>query len=404
MGRNAMGRRRRRRDGTPPNQINPLKQQYFDCELFLPCNWLYSTYADISKPFVLDLGCGEGEWCISAARQFPEYNYLGLEIRVEALRVGCKKADYPVSLINDEENCYAPPTCPGNIGFIHSNILRGDLHEILGQMQSNSCAIRFIAVQFPDPHWKKKHRKRRILGRSLLLACAANLEQNGVMYIQSDAKNVVDDVEHMLVAEGHDGLGCFFDCARHTSPPPSLPVLEEGANNQDHDQDQDGCNAANTGHDSDEEETEGSPPCCDGVAESSRFNSDAFLSLPPCFHEVSTERNLYVRRQNKGVHHLVCRLRDEAFRKRSVLSIIRTHHHQQQRQQEETPDDDSNKEKEDEEEAEGIGKNKRGLKKQNDIETTKDATNASDISSESSNDSGTRDVKRIRKSDETSKN
>lgn len=336
-----MGRRRRRRDGTPPNQLNPLKQQYFDCDLVLPEDWLHSTYCDISKPFVIDLGCGEGEWCISAAKNYPNYNYLGLEIRIDALRVGCRNAVYPVPLINDDESTL---NCPGNVGFIHSNLLRGDLHEIFDDLMSNHCSIHFIAVQFPDPHWKKKHHKRRILKRSLVLASAANLDRKGILYIQSDAKNVVDDVESMLVSDIHDdnvegvesSVRRCFDFARHTTPPlvpldedlhslVDTKIITEQDGNRILTEEENSCVLAVGRIGSDEESDQtmnwatanGNDPCSAGDD-----RSDWFWSLPPCFHEVPTERTTYVRRQNKSIHHLVCRLRDESFIKRSALCAI----------------------------------------------------------------------------------
>ena len=58
------GRRGRRRDGAVPKQLNPLKPQFCD---FAQRWGAWQQRLDTSKPLVVDVGCGEGEWCVAAA-------------------------------------------------------------------------------------------------------------------------------------------------------------------------------------------------------------------------------------------------------------------------------------------------------------------------------------------------
>ena len=78
------GRRGRRRDGAVPKQLNPLKPQF--CE-FAQRWGAWRQRLDTSKPLVVDVGCGEGEWCAAAAAVRRDLNFLGVDVR--ALRLRC---------------------------------------------------------------------------------------------------------------------------------------------------------------------------------------------------------------------------------------------------------------------------------------------------------------------------
>ena len=58
--------------------INPLKSR-FQTPAEAP-DW-NEVYADPSLPLILDIGCAAGRFLLEMAEQFPEYNFLGLDIR-----------------------------------------------------------------------------------------------------------------------------------------------------------------------------------------------------------------------------------------------------------------------------------------------------------------------------------
>jgi tRNA (guanine-N7-)-methyltransferase len=45
-------------------------------------------------------------------------------------------------------------------------------------------------VQFPDPHFKRKHRKRRVVQLQLVAALAALMRPGGRVLLQSDVEEV----------------------------------------------------------------------------------------------------------------------------------------------------------------------------------------------------------------------
>lgn len=174
-------RRNRRRHGAAPRQLNPLKPQY--CNLINlwrndDSNWVRQQFANVEQPFVLDIGCGEGEWAMKTAQQCPDLNILGLELRSEALTT------------DRRQQAQETP----NLALLDANVLSGDLKILLEDIQKVGGSVASILVQCPDPHWKSKHRKRRILGPVLMQTCYDCLSPESSLFVRTDVERVALDV------------------------------------------------------------------------------------------------------------------------------------------------------------------------------------------------------------------
>ena len=171
----------RRRQGAAPRQLNPLKQQY--CNLIRlwrdeknAHKWVGENFSNLRLPFVLDIGCGEGEWAMKVAKEHDHVNVLGLELRSAAL--------------TKERRAIAkdmPNSC-----LLDANILT-DLKTILNDISLAGGSVASVMVQFPDPHWKKKNYKRRILGPGLLDSCFECLSSHATLFVRTDVLQVVND-------------------------------------------------------------------------------------------------------------------------------------------------------------------------------------------------------------------
>jgi tRNA (guanine-N7-)-methyltransferase len=51
-----------------------------------------------------------------------------------------------------------------------------------------------VTIQFPDPWFKKKHFKRRMVKTELINDVAAHLSPGGKVFIQSDVKDVAEEI------------------------------------------------------------------------------------------------------------------------------------------------------------------------------------------------------------------
>lgn len=165
------GQRSRRRDGSAAKQVNPLKRQHGNKLAGLAKDWLVRAFgARAHLPLVVDVGTGSGEWVLEAARRFEDWNFLGLDVRGEAL----------------------PAASPANAAFLCANSAEGDVASLLRQARQK-CPVKFVLAQFPDPLWKRKHRRRAMVTPSLCRAVA--LANPAAFAVRSDVAHVVDDAK-----------------------------------------------------------------------------------------------------------------------------------------------------------------------------------------------------------------
>jgi len=73
-------------------------------------------------------------------------------------------------------------------GIENVKILCGDAREILKRAQPSGSVER-VALHFPDPWWKKRHDKRRVIGQALLTELARLMKRGGQLFIQTDVEH-----------------------------------------------------------------------------------------------------------------------------------------------------------------------------------------------------------------------
>lgn len=164
-------RRSRRRDGSCAKQVNPLKRQHGS--KVIPEDWLDQAFGGRQHlPLVIDVGTGSGEWVLAAAEKFRDVNFLGLDVRDGAL----------------------PPSTLENAAFLAANSSEGDVDSVLRLARKQRCRISFVFAQFPDPHWKRKHRRRAMITPSLCRAIA--LADPIAFVLRTDVEHVAQDARH----------------------------------------------------------------------------------------------------------------------------------------------------------------------------------------------------------------
>jgi len=73
--------------------------------------------------------------------------------------------------------------------------------------------LQLVSIQFPDPWFKRRHRKRRVLQPSLLLAIAATLQPGRELFLQSDVLAVIEPMVALVELSG-----CFDRPAEDVRP------------------------------------------------------------------------------------------------------------------------------------------------------------------------------------------
>jgi tRNA (guanine-N7-)-methyltransferase len=141
-------------------------------------------FAAAELPLHLDIGCARGRFLLALAHQDPTRNHLGVEIRrplVEAAEAERRAAGLP------------------NLRFLFCNATI-NLQDWLQALPAGQLAL--VTIQFPDPWFKTKHRKRQVLQPPLLTALAAALAPGQALFLQSDVLGAIEPMVALVEASG----------------------------------------------------------------------------------------------------------------------------------------------------------------------------------------------------------
>lgn len=162
---------------------NPFKDMNLDLSES-PESVEWSKHFENSKPpTFLDIGCGYGKFLMETAKKFPEENILGLEIRGKVFEYVSQKI----------ESC-------NNCGIIRTNALL----FLPNFIEKNS--LKKIFILFPDPHFKKRKQKGRIVCKQMMQVLKYLLIEEGELYISTDVKELFQDMCNIIVDSN-----CFIE-------------------------------------------------------------------------------------------------------------------------------------------------------------------------------------------------
>ncbi|MBW3041299.1 tRNA (guanosine(46)-N7)-methyltransferase TrmB [Prochlorococcus marinus] len=157
--------------------VNPLSQ-FFQLPLSLPSKSI--LFRDSHYPIHLDIGSAKGEFLIELALKYPKWNFLGLEIReplVALSEIKRKKLELQ------------------NLKFLFCNV-NVSLDEWLSDL--NHGQLKRVSIQFPDPWFKRKHFKRRVVQTSLINSIARSMSKDGELFIQSDIFKLIKTMTDVI--------------------------------------------------------------------------------------------------------------------------------------------------------------------------------------------------------------
>jgi tRNA (guanine-N7-)-methyltransferase len=178
--------RRFKENETFLNLIQPTREELLS-EFNLKGNWKDEFKND--NPIVLELGCGKGEYTLALAKEFPNINVIGIDIKGARLWRGAKTA---------------LETGLENVRFLRAQI------ELLPQVFDTS-EISEIWITFPDPQIKYKRQKHRLVNLKFLNMYKSLLKENGLIHLKTDSEflhgytlGLLQGLEKEIVYSNHD--------------------------------------------------------------------------------------------------------------------------------------------------------------------------------------------------------
>lgn len=153
--------------------VNPLSKKY-QTPVSSP-DW-ENIYDRVTQPLHLDIGCARGEFLLSMAMLHRDWNFLGLEIREPLV---------------EQANAKVLELGLRNLHFLFCNA-NNSLKPLLDSLQART--LQRVTIQFPDPWFKKRQVKRRIVQPEIVDTLAAYLRDGGEVFLQSDVEAVAAEM------------------------------------------------------------------------------------------------------------------------------------------------------------------------------------------------------------------
>ncbi|KAJ6763181.1 TRNA (GUANINE-N(7)-)-METHYLTRANSFERASE [Salix purpurea] len=180
--------------------VNPLSSS-FTVPAPVP-DWK-EVFRDPTLPLMVDIGSGSGRFLIWLAKRNPDSgNYLGLEIRQKLV----KRAEFWVKEL-----------ALTNIHFLFANAAISFRQLVL----TYPGPLMLVSILCPDPHFKKRHHKRRVVQKTLVDNIIGHLVPGGKVFFQSDVLDVAQHMRNQFDAES--------DAVQHIDElDPSVPCDNDG--------------------------------------------------------------------------------------------------------------------------------------------------------------------------------
>jgi tRNA (guanine-N7-)-methyltransferase len=131
----------------------------------LPRPWDAAALFEAAAPLEIEVGSGKGLFIQRASTALPEHNFLGIEIAGKYTRHAAARL--------------AKREAPNAV------MVRGDALRIFREVLPAAAAVA-VHVYFPDPWWKKRHHKRRVMNDAFVADVIRVLAPGGSLHFWTD--------------------------------------------------------------------------------------------------------------------------------------------------------------------------------------------------------------------------
>jgi tRNA (guanine-N7-)-methyltransferase len=133
-----------------------------------------------AAPLEIEVGSGKGLFLSAAAAGDPHANFLGIEVLAKYARF-CAARLATRALSNGK-------------------VIHGDAVHLFRSWLGDST-VRAVHVYFPDPWWKARHKKRRVMNAAFLRDVERTLIPGGRLHFWTDVKEYFDASLELIAAE-----------------------------------------------------------------------------------------------------------------------------------------------------------------------------------------------------------
>jgi len=132
------------------------------------------------SPVELEIGSGKGLFLVTAAAARPGHNFLGIELARKYAKLAAERA--------------------ARRAVTNVRVWPGDARSIVAR-RIPEVSLHAVHVYFPDPWWKKRHKKRRVFNDALVEGIFRSLEPGGELHVATDVEEYFGVILELIGAE-----------------------------------------------------------------------------------------------------------------------------------------------------------------------------------------------------------
>ncbi|MEZ4910159.1 MAG: tRNA (guanosine(46)-N7)-methyltransferase TrmB [Saprospiraceae bacterium] len=138
------------------------------------------------NPIILELACGGGEYTVNLAMQFPDKNFIGVDIKGARIWKGAK-----IAMKNSLDN----------VAFLRTRIEQ--ICNFFGTDEVDE-----IWITFPDPFLRASKENKRLTSNPFLDMYNKILKKNGLIHLKTDDDTLYDFT--MLTLQNREGANILY--------------------------------------------------------------------------------------------------------------------------------------------------------------------------------------------------
>jgi tRNA (guanine-N7-)-methyltransferase len=146
----------------------------------LPRPWDATKLFGRDAAMEIEVGSGKGLFLRTAAALHPEIDYLGIEVAGKYARFAAANL--------------------AKRGLSNAVVVLGDALRVFAEVLPGQ-SVTAVHIYFPDPWWKKRHKKRRVMRESFARDVARVLQPGGSLHFWTDVEEYFNTTLALLARE-----------------------------------------------------------------------------------------------------------------------------------------------------------------------------------------------------------
>ena len=133
----------------------------------LPQSWDPGEFFSTNRLLEVEIGSGKGLFLQRQGTARPDKNFLGIEISLKYARFAASRL--------------------ARAGVDNACVLHADARHVFSEILPDA-SVAAVHIYFPDPWWKKRHHKRRLLNPDFVAQMSRTIMSGGCLHFWTDVE------------------------------------------------------------------------------------------------------------------------------------------------------------------------------------------------------------------------